>query len=377
MEERHRTRGRRVGVSIMIGLVTVAMAACGSSSSGSSSSSSGSGSHSNIKVAVLSTGAANNRSWANSWSDGLTQAGKDLGVKVTMVGNVETADQYVSEGASFASQGYNLIIFAHGAMDPPAQKLAKEFPHVQFIQVPFEFATPAPQQAEPSNLGHVDFKQEDGTFLAGALAAMITKTHKIGSVYGSPFPDLVRQPEGFDLGARCVDPNISFSEKLTGSFTDAALARAAASSLYSGGADVLMSAVDQAVEGVIAAGQAAGPGHYAIASYYNDSSLAPSTVVASILYNLNGIAEDIVKSYLNHQIGPHYYKQYNLANFRVGQLVINPSLSVVTAADKAKLNQIEQKIISGQIKIPDAVTGSPTIGAPGAAAKINLKAIGC
>lgn len=377
MEERGRRRHRQVFVLVVIGLTALALAACGSSSSSSSSVGGSSGKNSSIKVAVLSTGAANNRSWANSWSDGLTQAGKDLGVHVTMVGNVETADQYVSEGASFASQGYKLIIFAHGAMDPPAQKLAKEFPHVQFVQVPFEFATPAPQKAEPPNLGHVDFKQEDGTFLAGALAAMITKSHKVGSVYGSPFPDLVRQPEGFALGARCVNPNISFSSKLTGSFTDAALARAAASSLYSGGADVVMSAVDQAVEGVIAAGQAAGPGHYAIASYYNDSSLAPSTVVASILYNLNGIAEDIVKSYVNHQVGPHYYKVYNLANFRVGQLVINPSLSVVTPADKTKLNEIEQKIISGKIKIPDAVTGSPTIGAPGAAAKINLKSIGC
>jgi basic membrane protein A and related proteins len=390
MEEREqRRRGGRIAL-VVIGLTVLAvLAGCGSSSSSSSSSSSPAGAsssssstsssstNSNIKVAVLSTGAANNHSWANSWSDGVAKAATDLGVKVTMVGNVETPDQYVSQGSSFASQGYNLIIFAHGAMDAPAQKLAKQFPHVQFVQAPYEFASSAAQAAEPPNLGHIDMKQEDGSFLAGVLAAMVSKTHKLGAVYAFPFAALTRQPEGFDLGARCVSPNVSFTQKATGSFTDAALARAAATGLFSGGADVLISAVDQAVQGAISGGQAAGPGHYVVASYYDDTSLGPQTVLASILYNLNGIGEDIIKSYVNHQITPHWYKEYNLANFGVGDLALNPSLTVITAADKSKLAAFKAKIISGQIKIPDAVHGSPTTGTVGAGAKIDPKSIGC
>ena len=82
------------------------------------------------------------RSWANSWANGVAKAAKDLGVKTTMVGNVETPDQYVAQGSSFAAKGYNLIVFAHGAMDAPAQKLARQFPKVQFVQAPFEFAEP-------------------------------------------------------------------------------------------------------------------------------------------------------------------------------------------------------------------------------------------
>jgi basic membrane lipoprotein Med (substrate-binding protein (PBP1-ABC) superfamily) len=80
---------------------------------------------------------------------------------------------------------------------------------------------------------------------------------------------------------------------------------------------------------------------------------------------------------VNHQITPHWNKEYNLANFGVGELAINPNLSVVTAADKQKVAAIKAKIISGKIKVPDAVHGSPTIGAPGAAAKIDPKSIGC
>jgi len=388
MEENvQRRRGGAIGLVLICLTMLAVLAGCGSSSSSSSSSASAGGSsssgsssgasNSNIKVAVLSTGAVNNHSWANSWADGVAKAGKDLGVKVTMVGNVETPDQYVSQGSSFAAQGYNLIMFAHGAMDAPAQKLAKQFPKVQFVQSPFEATSAAATATEPPNLGHVDFKQEDGTFLAGALAAMVSKSHKLGAVYAFPFPALTRQTEGFDLGARCVSPTTSFTQKSTGSFTDAALARAAGTSLYNGGSDVLISAVDQAVQGVISGGQAAGPSHYVVASYYNDTSLGPKVVLASVLYNLNGIAEDIIKSYINHKITPHWYKEYNLANFGVGDLVINPNLSVVTAADKQKLAAIKAKIVSGAIKVPDAVHGSPTIGTLGAAAKIDPKSIGC
>jgi basic membrane protein A len=365
-------------LALLIGLTTVAvLAACGSSSKSSSSTTIGA--KNGVKVAVLTTGAVNNRSWANSWSDGANKAAKDLGVQVTVVGNVETPDQYVAQGSSFAAQGYKLIVFAHGAMDAPAVKLAKQFPNVTFVQAPFEFAKASVQAAEPANLGHIDMKQEDGAFLAGVLAAEVTKSKKLGAVYAFPFPALTRQPEGFELGAHCVNTSISFSQKQTGSFTDAALARAAGSSLFSGGADVLISSVDQAVQGVISAGQAAGPGHYVVASYFDDTSLGPQTVLASILYNLNGISEDIIKSYVNHQIPSHWYKEYNLANFQVGHLVLNPALSpsVITAADKQKLDAIQAKIVSGKIKIPDAVHGSPSIGTVGAGAKIDPKSIGC
>jgi basic membrane protein A len=393
--KRMQRRNKKVREPIALAVVGVAVlalaAGCGSSSksssspssasstsSASSASSSGAGANKNIKVAVLSTGAVNNRSWANSWAIGAAKAAKDLGVSVTMVGNVETPDQYVAQGSSFAAKGYNLIVFAHGAMDAPAQKLARQFPKVQFVQAPFEFASPAAQKKEPPNLGHVDFKQEQGTFLAGAMAAAISKTGKIGAVYAFPFPALTRQPEGFVLGARCVNPSIKFTQKATSSFTDAALARAAASSLFSDGADVIISAVDQAVQGVIAAANAAGPSHYAVASYFDDHTLGPKVVLTSVLYNLDGVAQDIIKSYVDKQITPNWNKQYDLKNMQIGELAPNPDLSsVVTPAVQAKVDALKAKILSGQIKVPDAVTGSPTIGTLNSGLKVDPKSIGC
>jgi len=356
-------------------LVSAAATGCGSSAKSKATTKGG-----GVPVAILSTGAINNRSWANSWYNGATREAKALGVKVTVAGNVETPDQYLSEGASFANQGYKVIIFAHGAMDAPAQKLAKQFPNVQWIQAPFEFATSSTQQAEPPNLGHIDVKQQEGSFLAGALAGLVTKTNKISAVYAFAFPALTRQPEAFDLGARCVNPSVTFTQKPTGSFTDAALARAAASSEIASGSDVVFSALDQATQGIIAAAEGAPHKTYVIGQYFDQHTLGPNVVLTSVLYNLDGVGADLVKMAQQNKgnFGPHFFKTYGLADFAVGKLAPFYNLSsALSSSAQAKLSQIEQKVMSGQIKIPDAVTGSPTIGTVGSAAKIDPKSIGC
>jgi basic membrane protein A and related proteins len=362
-----------------VAVLAAVVAGCGSSDNNSSSTSTTGGSAKNLKVAILSTGATNNRSWANSWADGAKKAAQDLGATVTMVGNVETPDQYTQQGASFAAKGYKVIIFAHGAMNDPAVKLAKQFPNVKFIQAPFEFATAKDQAAQPPNLGHVDFKQEQGAFLAGALAGYATKTNKVAAIYAFPFPALTRQPEAFSLGARCVNPKVTFTQKATNSFTDAALARAAASSLYDSGVDVIFSAVDQAVQGVIAAANASSTKPaYVIAQYRDQHTLGKNVVLSSVVYNLDGVAQAIIKDAADNKVGTHYYKSYNLGNLNVGTLAPLYNLSsALTPDDKKKLADVTAAVKDGTIKVPDAVTGNPTIGKPGAAAKIDPASIGC
>jgi basic membrane protein A len=378
--QRWTSKSRGFLALVAVAVVAVIVAGCGSSdNSSSSSSTSTSAAAKNFKVAVLSTGATNNRSWANSWADGATKAAKDLGATVTMVGNVETPDQYTSQGASFAAKGYNMIIFAHGAMNDPAVKLAKQFPNVKFVQAPFEFPDKAAQQAQPPNLGHVDFKQEQGSFLAGAMAGLVTKTNKVGAVYAFPFPALTRQPEAFSLGARCTNPKVTFTQKATSSFTDAALARAAASSLFDSGVDVVFSAVDQAVQGVIAAANnSSTKPAYVVAQYRDQHDLGRNVVLTSVVYNLNGVAENIIKDGLDKKVGAHYFKDYNLANFNVGTLAPLQNLSsALTASDQKIMATVTQAVKDGTIKVPDAVTGSPTIGKPGSAAKIDPTSLGC
>lgn len=339
-----------------------------------------------FKVALITTGALNNRSWANAWADGAKRAEEELGVEVTMVGNADAPDQYVTQGSAFASQGYDLLIFAHGAMHDAAVKVARQFPDTKIVQV-FQHTSEDEAKSDPPNVGHVDPEQAQGTFLAGILAGLMTKTNVIGTVYAFPFPALTRQPEAFELGARCVNPKIKALQKQSNSFTDAALARAAASALISQNADFVLSAVDQAVQGVIqAAAQAQERGRdvFAFPSYYDDNELNPQAVISSVLYNLQGVSFDIIERGLNDELGDHFFESYTFANLKVGDLApFYEQEDVVGQENIDRLEKVKGMLEDGTITIPDEtvsdpnVAGGATIGTPGSAKKIDVAAIGC
>ena len=332
------------------------------------------------QVAVLFPGTSNDGSWGQAWSQGANAAAKKYGVKVTLVGNLNTPDQYLAQASAFGSKGYNLIIIANGGVGQADLQAAQHFPKSKFVQAPFQFATPAAQKArnEPTNLGHIDAEQQQGAFLAGALAGLITKTNKVASVNGYAFPALTRQPEAFSLGARCVNSKVTFTQKYINSWDDTALAKAAAQAYISNGADVLFSATDQASQGMFQAAEAAPRPTYVIPSYFDSHTQAPKVVLTSVLYNLQGVAQDLIKMGKAGQIGDHFFKDYTYKNIGVGKLAPYYNLaSAVSPEAKAGLAKITSEVLSGKIKIPDETVGKTTIGTPNSAAKIDVKSLGC
>ena len=385
-----RTRWSLLVLAAVLAALVTGLAACGGDddedTTGGQTATETDGQRTDFKVALLTTGALNNRSWANAWANGARRAERELGVEVKMVGNADAPDQYVTQGSSFASQGYDLLIFAHGAMHDPAVKVARQFPDVKIVQV-YQHPTEEEKSKDPPNVGHVDPEQAHGTFLAGVLAGLMTKTNTIGTVYAFPFPALTRQPEAFELGARCVNPDVKALQKQSNSFTDAALARAAASSLYAQGADFVLGAVDQAVQGVIqAAAQAQDRGRnaYAIASYFDDNALNPQAVITSVLYNLEGVAYDIIERGVNDELGDQFFESYTFGSLKVGDLApFYEQQQTVGKENADRLNRVKEMVADGTIKIPDEtvsdpeIAGGATIGKPGSAKKIDVADLGC
>src|SRR5581483_7624076 len=111
---------------------------------------------------------------------------------------------------------------------------AKQFPKTTFCQGTYQ-PTKAQQAAEPPNVCHFDVEQQDGAFLAGVLAGLVTKTNKVGAISGFAFPALTRQPEAFSIGARCVNSKVTFTQKYINSWDDTALAKAAATAMIGDG----------------------------------------------------------------------------------------------------------------------------------------------
>jgi basic membrane protein A len=351
------------------------MVACGDDEGGSDTSSASPGGKAakDFKVAVLSLGTETDRSFAQANFDGAKAAATKYGVAVTIVPNLLTPEQYTQQGGAFARRGFDLVMLQFGVATQAAVGLAKQFPKTKFGVV----WDPTEKEAAtlPPNLFTWDPRQQEGAFLAGALAALVTKSDVVGSVSGSPFPLITRQLEGFDLGARCVNPDVRVLQRYTGdaTYADAKLARSASDALVADGADILYTALDGAVNGVYQSARAH-RGTYVIAQYFDQASKAPDVILTSVLFNLQGINEDMIKRAMEGKIKPREHLVYNLANLDVGTLTGYGELDSKVSEDaRTKLKAVEDKIRQGEIKVP----GNDQLAKPKAAESIDPKSLGC
>jgi basic membrane protein A len=327
-----------------------------------------------FRAACLSLGTTTDRSWANGNFAGCERARDKFKIKVDIVPNLVNPDQYLQQCAAFAAKGYNYVQVAHGAMFDSAIKCAKRYPKTWVAVDTHPF--PAERAKLPRNLILWDPAQEYGSFQAGVLAALVSKTGTVGALSGTPFPLINRQLEAYELGARCIKHDIKVVTRWTNDWVDVGAANTAAQALMGQNADILFTALDGSVRGVYQAAKQK-PGTYVIGQYFDQQSQAPDVVLTSVLYNLDGINEDIIKKVFTgaiKKLGPHPQLVYTLKNLNVGTLTGFGKLdNVVSDSAKAKLKQIKARILSGKIKVPDVLK----IGKVGAAKKINVKTLGC
>jgi len=328
-----------------------------------------------FRVVVLAPGPKNDGAWSNSWWDGLQQAKSKLGVDVDFVPNLFTPEDHVSQGTAFASKGVNLIIVANGGMAQPARTVARQFPNTT-VCVGLVQPTKKMLASDPKNLCYFEAANYEGTFQAGVLAALVSKTGVIGDVGGYVFPALTREVEGFHLGARCVNPKIKFQQQYINSWVDTGKAQAAAQTMIARNADVILSSTNQASVGLFSAAKQAksqGKQVFVIPSYFDAHSRAPDVVLTSVVYNLDKIAVNLVSRAKAGRIKNHEFVSYTLGNIGVGHLApLYQFKGQVGATNLAKLAAISRKIRSGQINLPRT-----TLEKVGGGANVNLKSIGC
>ena len=328
-----------------------------------------------FKVVVMSNGSQNDQSWSNSIFNG-TKAFASGDIQATYVGNLNGPPDYVQQASAYAVQGYDMIIMMYGDEFSAAKQVAQQFPNVLVCQGPW---SPGEKDLKkmPKNMCIWNVKQQDGTFLAGALAGLITKTNKIGAVLGGEFPAIIRQGEGFILGARCVNPKVTIDSQVTGSFTDVSSAEAAAKTETATGTDVILSAVDSAVSGIYTAAADSRTPVWVVPSYFDSYDQAPKVILTSVLYNLDGITADLIKKGAAGQIMSRSYHPYNYRNIGSGQLAGFHGNVAATPDVSARFEKIRAAVQDGTIKVPDEKGSDAPLSVKGAGSKIDPASIGC
>ncbi|MGH2377038.1 MAG: BMP family ABC transporter substrate-binding protein [Candidatus Limnocylindria bacterium] len=168
-----------------------------------------------------------------SWQgvqDGATAVGGQAEVIVTE----DTAD-YAANIQTFVDQDYDVIVTVGFLIGSDTLKAAQENPDVQFFGIDQFVADPA-----PANYQGLLFAENQAGYLAGIVAANITKTNKIGAVGGvSSVPPVVAYIKGYEAAAKAENPNIEVLVNYTESFTEPDKGEASARTMIGQGADVI------------------------------------------------------------------------------------------------------------------------------------------
>lgn len=144
------------------------------------------------------------------------------------------------------------------------------------------------------NVASVIFKEHEGSFLAGAMAALTTSSDKLGFLGGLDVPLVNRFGSGFEQGARWINPDVeitwAYSPKLANPWDDLIGGKAVAESMIDSGIDIIFSAAGRTGFGVFDAAQEAtdtGKKTYAIGTDANQDNLKPGTILTSVIKSLD------------------------------------------------------------------------------------------
>jgi basic membrane protein A len=240
-----------------------------------------------------------------------------------------------------AEKGASPIIAMSFSQASAIEKIAKEFPKLQFAIIDDVVKLP--------NVQSVVFKEQEGSFLVGAMAAMASKTGKVGFVGGMDIPLIRKFQCGYEQGAKFANPKAEVFGNMTGTtgaaWNDPARGGELAKSQFSKGADVVFAAAGGTGMGVYQA--AKDSGKLAIGVDSNQNHLQPGTMLTSMLKRVDVAVYEVSKKFTPGM------SSLGLKEDGVGYALDKNNEKLVTADMKKKIEAAKADIISGKIKVAD------------------------
>ena len=301
-----------------------------------------------IKVGIVfDIGGKDDRSFNAAAFQGVLRAKKELPI---VLRDAEPGDATSLEPAmrAFAQYGYNLIIGVGFAQAPILEQVAKDYPNTHFAIVDGVCNSP--------NVASLLFKEHEGSFLVGMIAASQSKTNTIGFVGGMDIPLIRKFLKGYEEGAKYVSPNIRVIPNFIG-ITDAAwnnpsLGKELAMSQIQQGADIVFQAAGNSGLGVFDAAEAAKK--LAIGVDSNQNFVKPGFILTSMVKRIDNAVFAVVQDEIAGKFkgGIHVY---GLENEGVGYAVDEYNKALLPVEVIAKVEKAKQEIIAGKIKVTDVM----------------------
>jgi basic membrane protein A len=312
------------------------------------------------KIAVLLPYVTNDFGWNQDMYQAITQIGQVYHVNYTVDANLGYSTSAVESALEYyASNGYNIIIAWTNSWQQAILTVAPNYPNTWFIDSDLSnFTNPSTGQPEKNVISiATDVPMAYGAYVAGVLAAYLTKTGIIGFQAGYSYPSMNTIGNAFLAGARSVNPNIKLVYDFPGSWGDVEKGYVGAQSLIAAGADVILFRGDGQTLGGEQACAAAGV--YAIGDMLNQSSINPNVIVASNMYNDTLVLQSILQRFNNNTLSEWADKNVYIPG--VAFLLLGPKVSsLLTPQQLHYVEQIDQGVINGSIKVPINYTLPPS-----------------
>ena len=266
----------------LAGALMVGMSACGGSSAEPStaptgdSGASGGSEYDDIKIAVMLSGPPTDGGYCQQGADGVRAIQEKYGLddsQVAIIDSVTTADMARSEAENMAAEGYKVIFGQGGEFAEYFSEVAPDYPDTWFVT------------NGGSVVGENQFPMcmstEEGGYVCGVIAGMMTKTNTVGVIAGGDWPSFTKPGVGFALGAKSVNPQVEILETVLDG-PDGEAAYAAVQEQLAAGADVIFSNTNEAQPSALQAVQENGKAR-AFGMLGNYTEYAPEQLMGNVL----------------------------------------------------------------------------------------------
>ncbi len=304
-----------------------------------------------IKPAVVfSTGGKFDKSFNEGVWQGAEQFKKDTNIAVS---EFEPSNETQFEQAlrRFAQRGQDPIIAVGFAQAVALEKVAKEFPNIHFTIIDSVVNLP--------NVQSIVFKEQEGSFLVGMLAAMASKTGKIGFVGGMDIPLVRRFQCGFEQGIKYANPNAELITNMTGTtpaaWNDPGRGAELAKGQFDRGVDVVYAAAGSTGLGILQATKDRGKLGIGVDS--NQNHLHPGNMLTSMLKRVDLATYSSFKAAQDNQ-WKGGVQVIGLKEGGVDWALDKDNEKLITPEMKAKVDAAKAAIISGQIVVHDYMSNN-------------------
>jgi basic membrane lipoprotein Med (substrate-binding protein (PBP1-ABC) superfamily) len=229
-----------------------------------------------FSVALLTPGPISDQSWNGGAYQGLLKIRDSLGARISHI-QTKTPAEFEENFRQYGAQGYSLV-FGHGfEFQDAAARVGPDFPKTIYV-------TTGGQRTR-ANVSAMSFAFEQPSYLAGIVAASVSKSGMIGCVGGTELPPVKSGFEAFALGVRAVNPKARVVTAYLGNWDDAAAGKEQALAQIAQGVDVIYQNADAAGLGVFQAAKES-KGVYIIGSNADQNNIAPTVTLGSVVIDL-------------------------------------------------------------------------------------------